>query len=45
MDDALLEKQREAYAVEGVDESAPAQLPKKRKNVYQNGEEVYQRKH
>ncbi|KAI9696566.1 MAG: hypothetical protein M1836_005585 [Candelina mexicana] len=39
LDDALLEKQREAYAVEGVDESTPAQLPKKRKNVYQNGEE------
>ncbi|KAI9716421.1 MAG: hypothetical protein M1812_005316 [Candelaria pacifica] len=40
LDDALLEKQREAYAVEGVDESAPAQQPKKRKNVYQNGEEA-----
>lgn len=35
-----MEKQREAYAVKGVDESEPAQLPKKRKQVYVNGEEV-----
>ena len=43
MDDALLEKQREAYAVKGVDESEPAQpLKKKRKQVYVNGEEVRQ---
>jgi len=40
LDDALLEQQREAYAVKGVDESEPAQPKKKRKNVYVNGEEV-----
>ncbi len=40
LDDALLEKQREAYAVKGVDESEPAQPLKKRKQVYVNGEEV-----
>ncbi|KAI9819873.1 MAG: hypothetical protein M1827_006442 [Pycnora praestabilis] len=39
LDDALLEQQRKAYAVAGVDESEPAVLPKKRKNVYTNGEE------
>ncbi|KAI9840009.1 MAG: hypothetical protein M1819_000201 [Sarea resinae] len=39
LDDALLEQQRQAYAVSGVDESAPAQPQKKRKNVYTNGEE------
>ena len=41
MDDALLEQQRQAYAVKGVDESEPAQQPKKkRKQVYINGEDV-----
>ena len=40
LDDALLEQQRQAYAVKGVDESEPAQQPKKRKQVYVNGEEV-----
>jgi hypothetical protein len=32
LDEALLEKQREAYAVPGVDENSPAQINKKRKN-------------
>ncbi|KAI4229717.1 MAG: hypothetical protein L6R36_000633 [Xanthoria steineri] len=37
---ALLEQQRQAYAVQGVDESEPAQPPKKkRKQVYINGED------
>ena len=40
MDEALLEQQREAYAVAGVDESEPAQPRRKRKNSYTNGEEV-----
>ena len=41
MDDALLEQQRQAYAVQGVDESEPAQQPKKkRKQEYINGEDV-----
>lgn len=40
MDDALLEQQRQAYAVKGVDESEPAQQPKKRKQAYTNGEDV-----
>jgi len=40
LDEALLEQQREAYAVQGVDESEPAGPKKKRKNVYVNGEEV-----
>ncbi|KAL9121303.1 MAG: hypothetical protein Q9187_002137, partial [Circinaria calcarea] len=40
LDDALLEKQREAYAVKGVDETEPAPQPKKkRKQVYVNGED------
>ncbi|KAI9804365.1 MAG: hypothetical protein M1833_007172 [Piccolia ochrophora] len=39
MDEALLERQREAYAVAGVDENEPAKPQKKRKNVYVNGEE------
>ncbi|KAL6717974.1 hypothetical protein ACLMJK_004059 [Lecanora helva] len=40
LDDALLEQQRAAYAVKGVDESEPAQAGKKRKKqVYTNGEE------
>ena len=41
MDDNLLEQQRAAYAVQGVDESEPVQAGKKRKKVeYVNGEEV-----
>lgn len=41
LDDALLEQQRAVYAVEGVDESEPAQpLKQKRKHVYTNGENV-----
>jgi hypothetical protein len=41
LDEALLEQQRAAYAVRGVDESEPAgPTKKKRKNVYVNGEEV-----
>ena len=44
LDDALLEQQRQAYAVKGVDESEPAQQPKKkRKQVYTNGEDVSRR--
>ncbi|MCJ1394032.1 hypothetical protein MMC18_006910 [Xylographa bjoerkii] len=40
LDDALLEQQRKAYAVEGVDESEPAVLPKKkRKQEYVNGQD------
>ncbi|KAI9674705.1 MAG: hypothetical protein M1817_001608 [Caeruleum heppii] len=39
MDEALVAQQNAAYAVAGVDENEPAQLPKKRKNVYTNGEE------
>ena len=41
LDDALLEQQRAAYVVQGVDESEPAQAGKKRKKqVYTNGEDV-----
>lgn len=41
LDDDLLEQQREAYKVQGVDESEPAQPSKKRKKKeYVNGEEV-----
>ena len=41
LDDALLEQQRAAYAVKGVDESEPAQAGKKRKKqIYTNGEDV-----
>lgn len=41
LDDALMEQQRAAYAVEGVDESEPAQAGKKRKKqIYTNGEDV-----
>ena len=41
LDDALLEQQRQAYAVAGVDESEPAVLPKKkRKQEYVNGQDV-----
>ena len=41
LDDALLEQQRAAYAVSGVDETEPAQAGKKRKKeVYTNGEDV-----
>ncbi|KAL9604459.1 MAG: hypothetical protein Q9219_000424 [cf. Caloplaca sp. 3 TL-2023] len=40
LDDALLEQQRQAYAVKGVDESEPAQpQKKKRKQEYVNGED------
>ncbi|KAI4097287.1 MAG: hypothetical protein LQ344_000386 [Seirophora lacunosa] len=40
LDNALLEQQRQAYAVQGVDESEPAQpLKKKRKQEYVNGED------
>ncbi|KAL2043439.1 hypothetical protein N7G274_003746 [Stereocaulon virgatum] len=40
LDNALLEQQRAAYAVQGVDESEPAQPTKKRKKqVYINGED------
>ena len=36
-----MEQQRAAYAVEGVDESEPAQTGQKRKKqVYTNGEDV-----
>ncbi|KAI4114645.1 MAG: hypothetical protein LQ338_007973 [Usnochroma carphineum] len=39
LDTALLEQQRQAYAVQGVDESEPAQpQKKKRKQEYVNGE-------
>ena len=41
MDEALLEKQREVYAVEGVDDTEPVRPQKKRKKEYTNGEEVY----
>lgn len=41
LDDDLLQQQREAYKVQGVDESEPAQPNKKRKKEeYVNGEEV-----
>ena len=43
MDDSLLEQQRAAYAVQGVDESEPVQAAKKKKrkkDAYTNGEEV-----
>ena len=39
MDEALLERQREAYAVAGVDESEPAGPQRKRKQEYVNGED------
>ncbi|KAI4248130.1 MAG: hypothetical protein L6R40_001219 [Gallowayella cf. fulva] len=40
LDNALLEQQRQAYAVQGVDESEPAQpQKKKRKQEYVNGED------
>ena len=39
MDNALLEQQQAVYAVPGVNESEPAAPPRKRKNVYTNGEE------
>ncbi|KAG6997869.1 hypothetical protein G7Y79_00037g073870 [Physcia stellaris] len=40
LDDALVEQQRQAYAVQGVDESEPAQQPKKkRRQEYTNGED------
>lgn len=41
MDEALLEQQRKAYAVDGVDENQPAIQPKKRKNEdHGNGDAV-----
>ncbi|MCJ1314297.1 hypothetical protein MMC25_007977 [Agyrium rufum] len=39
LDDDLIEQQRKAYAVQGVDESEPALQPKKRKKEHINGEE------
>lgn len=46
LDEALLEQQSAAYAVQGVDESEPAQpLKKKRKQIYTNGEEVREDQH
>ncbi|KAK2760713.1 hypothetical protein FQN54_001948 [Arachnomyces sp. PD_36] len=40
LDDALLEQQREAYKVQGVDENEPAvQQKKKKRKQYTNGEE------
>ncbi|KAI4255437.1 MAG: hypothetical protein LQ352_002576 [Teloschistes flavicans] len=40
LDNALLEQQRQAYAVQGVDENEPAQpQKKKRKQEYVNGED------
>jgi HIV Tat-specific factor 1 len=40
LDEALLEQQRQAYAVQGVDESEPAIQLKKRKQEVINGENV-----
>ena len=41
MDDELLEQQRAAYAVQGVDENEPVgPKQKKRKQEYTNGEDV-----
>ena len=43
MDDSLLEQQRAAYAVQGVDESEPVQAAnkkKRKKDEYTNGDEV-----
>lgn len=41
LDEALLEQQRRAYAVTGVDEEETVEsLRKKRKKVYVNGEDV-----
>ena len=43
MDDSLLEQQRAAYAVQGVDEFEPVQAAnkkKRKKDEYTNGEEV-----
>lgn len=40
MDEALLQKQGEVYAVAGVDENQPAQLQKKRKGADSNDQEV-----
>ncbi|KAL8743018.1 MAG: hypothetical protein Q9190_004589, partial [Brigantiaea leucoxantha] len=42
LDDALLEQQRQAYAVQGVDESEPVQAQQKKRKkdpVYTNGED------
>lgn len=41
LDEALLEEQRKAYAVSGVDENEPVDaMKKKRKKEYVNGEDV-----
>lgn len=41
LDEALLEEQRRAYAVSGVDENEPVDaMKKKRKKEYVNGEDV-----
>lgn len=41
LDEALLEQQRQAYAVSGVDESEPVDaMKRKRKKEYVNGEDV-----
>ena len=41
VDEALLEEQQKAYAVEGVDENEPVEAQrKKRKKEYVNGEDV-----
>jgi len=45
LDEALLEKQGQAYAIAGVDENEPAQQPKKRKQEYRNDDEVRTRFH
>jgi len=37
LDEALLQQQREAYAVAGVDEAEPAHALKKRKKEHPNG--------
>jgi len=37
LDEALLQQQREAYAVAGVDEAEPAHALKKRKKEHANG--------
>lgn len=41
LDEALLEEQRKAYAVQGVDENEPVEAQRrKRKKEYVNGEDV-----
>jgi hypothetical protein len=39
LDESLAERQQQAYAIAGVDESVPVERKKKRK-VYTNGEDV-----